>query len=239
MANNSFENDNMSASAEAYTPTVASSKVKAVSKKNFKWLLYLSPVLIAAVWLIVYLTLIHSVYGKAVSFAEWVIADPNAIVDAIKDSDNALKPIHKIILLRVYTWLTVAGLITSLFFIGRSIQNKRPKQNDRAMLHGKEPYTITLGLLEEIKTIGNSNTEKARKAVYSLAEKLKNESAFGEGFDTITDCENEIAANLTAMQELIDGLREENTIAEATRQIEILSQKCLAKLKIRTELKKR
>lgn len=238
-SNNSFESDAMSASRETYTPPVAPPKVEAISKKDFKWLLCLSPVLIAAVWLIVYLILIPSVYGKAVSFVEWFIADPTAIVDAIKDSSNVLTPIYKIILLRVYNWLTVAGLITSFFFIGRSIQNKKPRQSDRAKLHGKEPYTITIGLLEEIKMIGNANTEKARKAVYSLNERLKNESAFGEGSDTVIDCENEIAAYLNAIQGLIPGLREENTIAEATRQIEILSQRCLAKLKVRIELKKR
>ena len=147
-SNNSFESDAMSASRETYTPPVAPPKVEAISKKDFKWLLYLSPVLIAAVWLIVYLILIPSVYGKAVSFVEWFIADPTAIVDAIKDSSNVLTPIYKIILLRVYNWLTVAGLITSFFFIGRSIQNKKPRQSDRAKLHGKEPYTITIGLLE-------------------------------------------------------------------------------------------
>lgn len=238
-SNNSFESDAMSASWETYTPPVAPPKVEAISKKDFKWLLYLSPVLIAAVWLIVYLILIPSVYGKAVSFVEWFIADPTAIVDAIKDSSNVLTPIYKIILLRVYNWLTVAGLITSFFFIGRSIQNKKPKQSDRAKLHGKEPYTITIGLLEEIKLIGNANTEKARKAVYSLNERLRNESAFGEGSDAVINCENEIAAYLNAIQGLIPGLREENTIAEATRQIEILSQRCLAKLKVRIELKKR
>lgn len=238
-SNNSFESDAMSASCETYTPPVAPPQVEVISKKDFKWLLYLSPVLIAAVWLIVYLIYIPSAYGKAVSFVEWFIAGPTAIVDAIKDSSNVLTPIYKIIFLRVYNWLTVVGLITSFFFIGRSIQNKKPKQSDRAKLHGKEPYTITIGLLEEIKMIGNTNTEKARKAVYSLNERLRNESAFGEGTDTVIDCENEIAAYLNAIQGLIPGLREENTIAEATRQIEMLSQRCLAKLKVRIELKKR
>ena len=237
--NKSFENDFVADSWDTYTPPVTAPKVEAISKKDFKWLLYLSPVLIAAVWLIVYLILIPSVYGKAVSFVEWFVADPTAIVDAIKDSSNVLTPIYKVILLRVYNWLTVAGLITSFFFIGHSIQNKKPKQSDRAKLHGKEPYTITIGLLEEIKMIGNVNTEKARKAVYSLNERLRNESAFGEGSDTVIDCENEIAAYLQAIQGLIPGLQEENTIAEATRQIEMLSQRCLAKLKVRIELKKR
>ncbi len=238
-SNNSFEHDAVSASWEAYTPPVAPPKVEAISKKDFKWLLYLSPILIAAVWLIVYLILIPSVYGKVVSFVEWFIADPIAIIDAIKDSSNVLTPIYKIILLRVYNWLTVAGLITSLFFIGHSIQNKKPTHSDKARLHGKEPYTITIGLLEEIKVLGNSNAENARKAVYSLNERLRNESSFGEGSDAVIDCENEIAACLFAIRGLLPGLHDESTIVETTRNIEILCHRCLAKLKVRIELKKK
>ena len=60
--NKSFENEFVSDSWNTYTPPVAPPKVEAISKKDFKWLLYLSPVLIAAVWLIVYLILIPSVY---------------------------------------------------------------------------------------------------------------------------------------------------------------------------------
>ena len=233
-----YENDFVPDSWDTYTPPVAPPQVEAISKKDFKWLLYLSPVLIAAAWLIVYLCLIPALYGKAVSFVEWFVEDPTEIVDSIKDSSNILTPIYQIILLRIYNWLTVVGLITSFFFIGRSIQNKRPEPNYRAKLHGKEPYTITIGILEEIKIIGG-NTEKARKAVHLLNERLKNESAFGEGSDTVIDCENEIAAYLQAIQGLIPGLHDENSIAEATRQIEMLSQRCLAKLKVRIELKKR
>ncbi len=238
-SHHSFESDAMSETWETDIPPAAPPKVAAISKKDFNWLLYLSPVLIAAVWLIVYLILIPTVYGKAVSFVEWFIGDPTAIVDAMKDSSNVVTPIYIIILLRVYNWLTVAGLITSFFFIGRANQKKKPKQSDRAKLRGKEPYMMTIGLLEEIKMIENVHAEKAKKAVYSLHERLRNESAFGEGSDPVIDCENEIAASLHAIQGRISGLREENTAAEATRQIEMLCQRCLAKLKVRVELKKR
>lgn len=235
----SFEKDPVNTTWKTYTPPSAPPKVEAISKKDFKWLLYLSPVIIAVVWLIVYLILIPSAYGKAVSFVEWIVADPTAIVDAIKDSGNVLTPIYKIILLKVYNWITVAGIITSLFFIGRSIQNKKPEQNDNAELHGKEPYVITMSILEEIKLTGKGNAEDARKAVYSLNERLKNESSFGVGSDKVIDCENEIAACLRAIQGLLPGLHDETTLAETTRNIVTLCQKCTAKLKIRIELKKR
>ncbi len=235
---NFSESNDAAASWEPYTPPPTPSAVTS-PKKNFKWLLYLSPLLIAAVWLTVYLILIPTVYGKAVSFIEWFIGNPAAIVDAIKDASNVLTPIYMVILLMIYNWLTVAGLVVSFFFIGRSIQNKRPEQSNRAKLHGKQPYTITIELLEEIKLIENSDAEQAKKAVYSLNERLKNESAFGEGSDAVIDCENEIASYLNAIQGSIPGLRNENTAAETARNIEGLCQRCQAKLKSRIELKKR
>ncbi len=214
-------------------------KVEAISKKDFKWLLYLSPALIAALWLIVYLIIIPITYGKAVSFIEWIIADPTAIIDALKDSSNVLTPIYKIILLKVFNYATLIALITSLFFVGRSIQKKKPATNSNAKLVGKEPYTITIGLLEEIKMIRENDTTVARKAVSLLNERLKNESAFGEGSDTVINCENEIASYLKAIEGLIPGLHDINTIDETTRNIETLCQRCMAKLKVRIELKKK
>ncbi len=230
----SFENPAWDANIPSSPP-----KVEAISKKDFKWLLYLSPALIAALWLIVYLIIIPITYGNAVSFVEWIIADPTAIIDALKDSSNILTPIYKIILLKIFNYATLIALITSLFFIGRSIQNQKSKINSNAKLVEKEPYTITIGLLEEIKMIREHDVTAARNAVSLLNERLKNESAFGEGSDTVIHCENEIAGYLKAIKGLIPGLYDINTLEETTQNIETLCQRCMAKLKVRIELKKK
>ena len=205
-------------------------------KKIFKGLLFLAPVLIIAAWLLVYLILLPIAYGQVVTFTEWVLADPTVIIDMLKDANNILIPIYIIILLRIYNWLTVVGVIICFFFIGRSIQKKKPKQNMRAKLHGNEPYIITLGFLEEIKITGNKDAEKA---VYLLNDRLRNESAFGEGGDPVINYENEIKGYLDDIRDLIFELEQENTAAEAARKIDLLCQRCTAKLKLRTELKKK
>jgi hypothetical protein len=68
---------------------------------------------------------------------------------------------------------------------------------------------------------------------------LRNESDFGEGKGDVIDCENEIASYLQSIKGLIYGLNNEKTINDSTRQIESLAQRCVAKLKIRIELKKK
>ncbi len=206
---------------------------------SFKWLLYLSPVIIAAVWILVYLTIIPIMYGKAVSIVEWIFNDPISIVDALKDADNVLTPIYKIIILKVFNVLTAIAFIASLFFVGRSLQNKKDKTNANARLRGKDPYVISLGILEEIKLIESGDGEKARKAVYSLTERLKNESAFGEGSDAVVRCENEIAMYLDNIQNTVPQLNETATSANAAKNIEILCQRCMAKLRARIELKRK
>lgn len=208
-------------------------------KKKFGWLLYLSPVLIVLAWIIVHVVLVPEAYSKAVSLIEWFSSKPTALVKAVKDFSGGGIPGYKVILLIVYNWLTIVGLFVSLFFIGRAIQNKRPKRNVKGRLQGKEPYLMTMELLEEIKMIGSDKAEKAVKAVRLLNDRLKNESAFGEGTDAVIDCENEIEKYLQSVKKMIPDLRQEATADEAGQNIELYCQKCMAKLKARIELKKR
>ncbi len=230
--NNPYKNDSWGGSFNSL-------KLDKKPKSKFKWLLYLTPLLLVGVWIAVHVFLVDSLYVKTVSFIEWFIGNPSAIADKIKESENVLMPIYKIILLCAYNWLTAVGVITSLFFIGRQVQNSKPKQSNRAILCGKAPYTITLELLEEIKLIKTPGVEKARKAVYALNERLRNESDFGDGTDEVIDCENEIYSCLQSIKGLIYGLNDEKTLNDSTCQIESLAQSCVAKLKIRTELKKK
>ena len=212
-------------------------KVEAISKSGARWLLYLAPLLIVAQWVFAYLVIIPVIYNKGIDFIEWFT--PGKFIEALKDSRNVMYPLLQIIILRLYNWLTLAGLITSLFFIGRSLQYRKPEQNVNAKLHGNEPYILTMGLLEEIKLVQGADITRAAQAVKLLNERLRNESAFGEGNDAVANCENEIAANLDKLQRAVPGLRDTDSFQDATESIEILCQRSMAKLKVRIELKKR
>ena len=205
------------------------------NKGSSRWLLYSAPFLIIAQWVFAYLVLIPIIYNAGVSFIQWFT--PGNFIEALKDSRNVMYPLLSIIVLRLYNWLTLGGLIASLFFIGRSFQNPAPVINRNGKLQGNEAYLLTLGILEEIRQI--QDTETAAQAVQLLNERLRTESAFGEGADAVICCENEIAENLEKIRSALPDLRKAETLADANAHIEMLCQQTMAKLKIRIELKKR
>lgn len=229
--------------ATSYGDTVDSSappRVAAVTKKDFKWLIYLAPVLIAAVYIILYVFVLPNfVFNKSVSIIEWLFTNPDKIIDALKEPSTYFNPIYFVIGIKILGWLLVGGFITSLFFVGHTIQNKKPKISLDAKLIGNEAYVMALDLFEQIKAVTNQDVSRAQKAMKSVCERLRNESDFGSGSSATINCENEIAACLKAIEGNIVGLYNENTLEGTTNNIEMMCQKILSKLKIRIELKKK
>ncbi len=217
-------------------------KVPVVTKKDLSWLIYLSPLVIAILYIGVYLIALPRAYGKVVSAVEWLFENPRNILtalEALKEPGTVLIPSYSIVGFKILNWVLSAAFIASLFRVGHTIQNKKPKTSMDAKLVGKEPYTIALDLLEQIKLITEQDVGAAKKAVQSVSERLRNESAFGSGNASVIRCENEIASYLKAIESYIPGLYQESSVEEATREIVALSQKILGKLKIRMELKKK
>lgn len=229
--------------ATSYGDVVDSSappRVAAVTKKDFKWLIYLSPVIIAAIYIIMYVFVLPKfVFNTSVGLIEWLFANPDKILDAIKEPSTFLNPIYLIIGIKIMGWLLVGGFITSLFFVGHTIQNKKPKISLDAKLIGNEAYVTALDLFEQIKAVPNQDVSRAQKAMKAVCERLRNESDFGSGSSATINCENEIAACLKAIEGNIVGLYNENTLEGTTNNIEMMCQKILSKLKIRIELKKK
>lgn len=229
--------------ATSYGDTVDSSappRVAAVTKKDFKWLIYLAPVLIAAVYIILYIFVLPNfVFNKSVSIIEWLFTNPDKIIDALKEPSTYFNPIYFVIGIKILGWLLVGGFITSLFFVGRTIQNKKPKISLDAKLIGNEAYVMALGLFEQIKGVTNQDVSRAQNAMKSVCERLRNESDFGSGSSATINCENEIADCLKAIEGNVVGLYNENTLEGTTDNIEMLCQKILSKLKVRIELKKK
>lgn len=211
-----------------------------ISKDSFRWLIYLSPVIIAAVYFIVYLLVLpRFVFNTSVGVIEWLFANPDKILGKIIDPSTYLNPLLFIIGFKLLSWLLACGFITSLFFVGHTIQNKKPKVSIDAKLVDNEAYISAMDLYEQTKLISKQDVTRAKKALQSVCERLKNESDFGSGSSAVINCENEIAACLKAIEGNIPGLYEQETVQQATQNIEALCQRILGKLKIRIELKKR
>ena len=214
-------------------------EVIAVDKKSLSWLLYLAPVLIAIIYVVTYLIIIPNSYEKAVSLIEWLFTNPMEIAESLKDPYTLLTPIYKVYALKIFNWLLVAGFITSLYFIGRSIHFKKPETNPNAVLTGNMPYLRSIEILEEIKQISNTYSKQVLPLVKRLNECLKNESSFGIGNNNVINCENEIALMIDIIESNISALQNEKTAADASRNISACCKKIDTKLKLRIELKKK
>lgn len=213
--------------------------VSAVDKKRLNWLLYLVPVLIAIIYIVTYLIIIPNSYEKAVSLIEWLFTNPMEIAESLKDPYTLLTPIYKVYALKIFNWILVAGFITSLYFIGRTIHFKKPETNPNAILTGNMPYMRSIEILEEVKQIHNTHSKQVLPLVKSLNERLKNESSFGIGNNNVISCENEIASMLDTIESNISALQNEKAAAVASRNISAYCKKIDTKLKLRIELKKK
>lgn len=213
--------------------------VSAVDKKSLNWLLYLVPVLIAIIYIVTYLIIIPNSYEKAVSLIEWLFTNPMEIAESLKDPYTLLTPIYKVYALKIFNWILVAGFITSLYFIGRTIHLKKPETNPNAILTGNMPYLRSIEILEEVKQIQNAHSKQVLPLVKRLNERLKNESSFGIGNNNVISCENEITSMLDIIESNISALQNEKTAAVASRNISACCKKIDTKLKLRIELKKK
>lgn len=213
--------------------------VSAVDKKSLNWLLYLVPVLIAIIYIVTYLIIIPNSYEKAVSLVEWLFTNPMEIAESLKDPYTLLTPIYKVYALKIFNWILVAGFITSLYFIGRTIHFKKPETNPNANITGNMPYLHSIEILEEIKQIQNTHSKQVLPLVKRLNERLKNESSFGIGNNNVISCENEIASMLDIIESNISALQNEKTAVVASRNISACCKKIDTKLKLRIELKKK
>ena len=214
-------------------------RVAAVAKKDMKWMIYLSPLAIIAIYLITYLIVIPLAFGKAVTLVDWLFNDPEKIVQALKTPSNVLVPIFTVVGLKIFNWILSVAFIASLFFVGHTLHNKKPAISIDAKLIGKEAYLTAMELYEQIKLVSSCDVGAAKNAMYSVCERLKNESNFGSGNASVINCENDIANCLKAIEGNIAGLSDERTAGQSTENIKTLCQRILGKLKIRIELKKK
>ena len=107
------------------------------------------------------------------------------------------------------------------------------------LMRDKEPFIKAMEINEEARYIKLNDAAKAKTAIRNVMEKLRNESAFGFGNDSVIKCENEIVRCLQNIEQCLQALGSEKTVNEAAQ---IIIEDCKTiqnKLKIRTELKKK
>ena len=214
-------------------------QVAAVKKSDFRWVAFVLPVVIFAVYVILYLIILPNMYGKGISIGKWLFNNPEKILDVLQDQNAVFLPIYKIWALKIFMYLLWIGFIASLFNLGRTIQNKKPEYNIRAIVRDKEPYLKAMEINEAIKGTSCRDANAAKTAVRNVMEHLRNESAFGIGSDSVIACETDIAKCLKEIEGNIQAVFDEKTAKAASDVIVANCKTIQTKLKIRTEMKKK
>lgn len=214
----------------------------ALDKKVMNKFVFFIPVIILFVGLIAYFIVVPNIYGRVVSFVDWLFTDPQNIISTLRDPNAVLPQVNSIIGMRIFWWVWLAGLITSLFFVGKQLQSKPEPNAPNAILTKKEPYLMIQDVIDALKQVKAHNYSKQLDSlIYSakkLEEKLSVESDFGYGKNVVISCENNIARQIQFLVDIApcveNGDFEENIKAMNTAIMNINSL-----LRRRIELKKR
>ena len=216
------------------------SREKKDRTKDFSWAIYTTPVMIAVLYVALYVFILpRIVFERFCGLLEWLLFDPKDFIESLRDPSTIFNSVYMAVGTKVLGWVLIAAFLASLFWVGYTIQNKKPKINGNAKLIGTQAYLTAMELHGQMKLITEQNVTAAVKAIYSVCERLKYESKFGSGSMDVINCENEIAACLEEIEGNIPGLRDEESAPKAIQNIEMLCQKILSKLKIRIELKRK
>ena len=214
----------------------------ALDKKVMNKFVFFVPVIILLVGIAAYFIVIPNIYGKVVSFADWLFADPENIISTLRDPNAVLPQINSIIGMRIFWWVWLAGLISSLFFVGKQLQTKPEPNAINAILTKKEPYLMIQDVTDVLKQLkarrSSKQLDSLMYSVKKLEEKLSVESDFGYGKSAVINCENNIARQIQFLLDTVpcieNGDFEENLKAMDTAVMNINSL-----LRKRIELKKR
>ncbi len=168
-----------------------------------KLLIFGMPPILLLLYIGFYLLLIPAIYGRTISFFDWILADVNHIVEFLRDASNILTPVVVVYLLVILQYILLGAFIVSLFFMAREIHNPKVKINENVKYVGKEPQKMLENVLMTLK---NKSSVFGRSVIDDLkivVESLRYSKAFG-----ISDNANVIALE-EEMCRLIDELQAE------------------------------
>ena len=171
-----------------------------LDKKVMNKFVFFIPVIILLVGVIAYFIVVPNLYGRVVSFVDWLFTDPQNIKSTLRDPNTVLPQVNSIIGMRIFWWVWLTGLIISLFFVGKQLQSKPEPNDPNAILTKREPYLMIQDVTNALNQVKTHNSSKQLDsliyAIKKLEEKLSVESDFGYGQNAVISCENNIARQI-------------------------------------------
>lgn len=208
----------------------------------FNRIRFLLPLFFLLIGIITYFVVVPKLYGQVISFIDWIMSDPQNIIDTLRDPSKVMGKTNMILAMKVFWYLWLAGFVASLYYAGKYFQNHTEPVSSNAILRGKEPYYLAMDisalLKESYPGVDDLQIKQFIQSIEYLEEHLSAESDFGYGKEEVIKCENNIARQLNYLKDsvpyILSGNKEEN-LKELNKAAEIIK----SLLRKRTELKKR
>ena len=195
---------------------ITTDSVEVLDRNILNKFVFLLPVLIFFIGLIGYFVIIPSLYGKTVSFFDWLFSDSQTIIDTLRDSNTVLPQVHAIVAVGIFWWVWLATFIVSLFFVGRRLNSVTESHSINANMKDKEPYFFIHDVSEDVKMIQlRKNCRELDDFIYALNNlegRLSLESDFGYGDAKVIDCENKIVEQLQTLKNFVSNVEKGNFI---------------------------
>lgn len=213
-----------------------------IDKKVMQRIVFLIPVLLIIVGVVAYFIVIPKIYGKVVSFIDWLFTDPQNIINTVHDSNSVLPHINSILGVRIFWWTWLTCFISSLFAVGKLLQEKPEPNAVNAIFTKREPYLKIQDVIACLKLVkvhkGSQQLDSLIYSVKKLEEKLSIESDFGYGGKAVIACENNIALQIQFLVDTASCI-ENGDYDETIKAMNTAVMNINSLLRKRTELKKR
>lgn len=209
---------------------------------EFNKFFFFIPLIILLVGVLAYFIIIPNMYGKIISFIDWLFTDQENIINTLRSPNIMMSKVNIIIGLKIFWWVWLSSLIFSLFIIGKYLQAKPKSDATDAILTKKEPYLMIQNVTNQLKQLKiQRSSQQLDSLIYSikkLEEKLSVESDFGYGESTVIDCENNIAKQIEFLLDNVSGI-ENGDFEENIKKMNVCVMNINSLLCRRSELKKR
>lgn len=201
--------------------------------------IFAMPLILIAVAIAVYFILIPQIYGETISVIDWLMADSKKIIGMLSKGNVSLPQMRGIFMLEIFWWIWSALFVTSLFFVGKRLQNPEEKFVDNAALIKNEPYIAVQNVLDVLRQYPTTDKlEEVINSVKKLADRLAIESSFGQGDSNIIDCEKNIATLLNSLSNFAENFQVGDSAENAEKIMEVVKN-VNSLLSLRTNLEKR
>lgn len=124
-----------------------------IKKNTINKLILTVPFLILLLGAFIYYIIIPRLYGRIISFDDWLFSSPENIIDLIAEPNTILPTIYSICGIRVFWYVWSGSLIISLYFIGKYFQKKPIKKLDRLYHCSKESYFTIIEVEKKFNSI--------------------------------------------------------------------------------------